>query len=140
MSRAEMILACCKDDRDAAQFLSAFVDWVHWIDDYVDGDEGHYTPEQTVRINLAALIVFASNPFFQTHKFGLMPLIIQAFRAAADAVEWAKRESVQDRRAADVLKSSYHKVCWHTAYCVGGWAHMSEVTKRLRHFDYDCKE
>lgn len=126
----------CKGDKSATQFCLIFVQWCHWIDDLIDKDK-LWLPQDTVRINLEALLLFSENEFFQRHKVKLMPMIISSFAAFADSNKWEKREKVQDRRAADILKSYYHEVVWQVAYLCGGWEHMRAVTARFRIFDYD---
>lgn len=129
--------ACC-GNKDAANFCLWFVEWCHWIDDLIDKDK-LWLPADTVRVNLEALLAFTDNPFFQAHKQALMPIIVSAFAAFADSVKWEKRESVFDRRAADILKSYYHEVIWQVAFICGGWEHMRTVTAERRIFDYDFK-
>lgn len=128
---------CC-GEREAVNFCLAFIEWCHWLDDLIDKDKV-WTGADVVRANLNALLAFSDNEFFQRHKFKLMPMIVTAAGAFADSVQWEKREGVQDRRAADILKSQYHEVVWQIAYLCGGWDHMRAVTKKFRAFDYDFK-
>lgn len=137
--RLAVLTATCRGDKSAMEFCEAFVQWVHWIDDLVDKDK-LWLPRDVVRVNLNALLVFSSNEFFQRHKLGLMPLVIQSFGAYSDSNRFEKREDVRDRRAADIIKSTYHEVIWYVAYLVGGWDHQRAVTKDCRIFDYDCTE
>lgn len=138
------VIQICLGNESAMQFCRVFLFWVHWVDDLIDQDK-EYTPEQVIRLNLEAISVFSDNEFFQRNKITLTPLIVNAFGAFCDSLEWEKRESKRDRRAADVIKSFYHEVFWHTAYlCAAqsgkdGWAHMREMTKKFRVFDYDFK-
>lgn len=134
--RLKVLAMVCKDNQAAMVFCEAFVQWVHWIDDLVDKDK-LWLPRDVVTVNLNAALAFSDNAFFQQHKPQLMPLIIQAFRAYGDSNYFEKRQEVRDRRAADILKSTYHEVVWHVAYICGGWEHLTEVTKRCRIFDYD---
>lgn len=134
--KRELLKLVCREDEGAMKFCTSFVAWCHWIDDLVDRDK-LWLPRDTVNVNLDALIAFSENPFFQKHKHQLLPLIIQSFRAYADSNEWEKRDNIRDRRAADIIKSTYHEVVWHVAYIVGGWEHLRDVTKHCRKFDYD---
>lgn len=129
---------CC-GNKEAANFVLWFVEWCHWIDDLVDRDKV-WSPRDTVRVNLEAMLSFSCNPFFQDHKKNLMPMIVSAFAAFADSNTWATRENVRDRRASDILKSYYHEVIWQVAYLCGGWEHMRAVTAERRIFDYDIKD
>jgi hypothetical protein len=138
LSRDEIIKLVGGENTDAKKFAHAFVAWVHWIDDVIDKDH-LWLPADAVRVNLEMLMAFSENPFFQTNKYFLMPLIIQASRAFGDSLKWAERDCIKDRRAADVLKSAYHEVIWHVAYLVGGWDHMCVVTEKCREIDYDAE-
>lgn len=139
MSTTEIIALACNGNRDAEKFCDAFVRWVHWIDDTRDRDH-FWSAAETATVNLEAALAFSENPFFQTYKSVLAPLIVQSCRAWVDSEEFAGRESEQDRHASDVMKSFYHDVVWHVAFICGGWEHMREVTARCREYDYDCKD
>ncbi len=138
-STLDIIRDVCRGNREAELFCETFVRWCHWIDDVVDKDSG-WSPQETIEVNLQALLTFSGNPFFEKHKASLIPLIIQAFRAFVDSTLMEQARDVRDRRAADVLKSNYHEVIWHVAFLVGGFDHLTAVTQRHRHFDYDCHE
>jgi hypothetical protein len=138
-SKREIVQFVCSGDREAESFCEAFICWCHWIDDIVDKDR-LWLPQETIEVNLQALLTFSANPFFERHKSSLLPLIIQAFRAFVDSTRMEKAPDVRDRRAADILKSNYHEVIWHVAFLVGGFDHMTAVTQRHRKFDYDCHE
>jgi hypothetical protein len=139
---AETFAEICLGNEPAAQFCFTFCRWCHWVDDAVDGDRA-WEADAVIRCNLEAVVTFSENEFFQRNKNYLLPLIVQSFRSFGDSIEWAKRAAVKDRRAADVLKSNYHEIYWHTAYlcaCEAGqdaWAHLSAVTKKHREFNYD---
>lgn len=124
-------------DRPALEFCFAFLRWVHLIDDFIDGDKPLDDPEQVVRVNLEAMMVFAFNPFWQEHKKELLPLIFQGVKAYADSIRWAQRPDFRDRASADVLKAQYQEVFWYVAKLKGGWKHYDEITRKYRHYHYD---
>lgn len=134
---------CLKTDgdvnKDARDFCSALVRWLHSIDDAQDRDK-HWAPEDLVRVHTDAIRAFAENSFFQANKLMLLPLLIQGFRAWADSAGWEAKEDIRDRRAADVFKSYYTETIFHVGYLCGGWDHMAQVTKRFRKVDHDFKE
>jgi hypothetical protein len=138
-SQKEVLACVCAGNKEAFVFCETLVGWLHWIDDMADRDRT-WQPSDTVRINLAALATFAANPFFQKHRTALMSLLTQAFCGWLDGEQWAKRANVRERRAADVIKSTYHEVIWHVAYLVGGWNHLRHVTATCRAYDFDCEE
>jgi hypothetical protein len=141
----EQLTEMLRGDAAGVQFLVTYMRWAHWIDDIVDGDRA-WDAEAVARVNLEAVVVFSENAFFLRHRERLAPLIVQAWRAFGDSIQWERRADVKDRRAADVLKSNYHEVYWHSAYLAAtekgedGWAHLTAMTKKFRVFDYDCED
>lgn len=136
-AQREVIDDVCAGHSAAADFCEVFVSWCHWIDDVVDADR-EWTAEALIQLNCFALPrTLATNPFFQKHKASLLPLIVQGFAAYLDSELFRQRPGVEDRRAAEVLKSFYHEVVWHIAYLLGGWDHSRAMTAKHREFDYD---
>lgn len=127
----------CLNQAPAMDFCHAFLAWVHFIDDMIDGDKAAPTPDDIIRINLELAMTFAFNPFWTEHKAKLIPLVIQGAQAFADSVDWALRPNTRDRLASDILKSQYGEVFWHVAFICGGLDHLEAVTKKYRQFNYD---
>jgi hypothetical protein len=132
----EIITLACNGNQDAEKFCRAFVRWVHFVDDVIDGDKV-LKVEEVAGANLDVILAFSENPFFSSYKLILMPLVIQASRAWVDSEDFVKRTDEQDRNASHVLKGFYHEVVWHVAYICGGWEHMRAVTAACRSYDYD---
>lgn len=134
---------CLKPDgtveKDAKDFCSVVVRWLHSIDDSLDKDK-QWSPQDLVRVNMEAISTFAENEFFQTNRLILLPLLIQGFRAWADSARWEKSEDIQEQRAAQVFKSLYTETIFHVAFLVNGWDHLAAVTEKLRKVDNDLKE
>jgi hypothetical protein len=134
---------CCGNFA-AMQFCKVLWDWCQWIDDTLDRDKT-WLPELAIKTNLNAIVVFSENEFFQRHRDVLGALVMLAARAQGDSIEWAKRKSRKDRRAADILKSLYHEIFWQVAFFSAveagkdGWEHLTNMTRKYRAFDYDYK-
>lgn len=127
----------CLGNQDAEQFCLVFVDWCHWIDDQIDQDR-LWIPAATIWANFNMLSVFSSNPFYRTHRAELLAFIRAGVRAYIESLDWSKGgESIQRKRAADVMKSQYHETVWHVAYLVGGEEHARAMTKKWRAFDFE---
>jgi hypothetical protein len=128
-------LRIANDDADAARFLRAFVAHCHMLDDVIDRDA--VVDDERLIQSEAAMLLQMGNPFFQKHATLLIPLIINGYNAWLDANRMEKSPDENVARAADVVKGFYHEVCWQVAFICGGWAHMRNVTRTLREYDYD---
>lgn len=128
----------CLGNLAAYEFCLAFLMWVHFIDDAIDCDQAWNDPEQVIKVNLQAAMVFAFNTFWNEHKKSLLPLIIQGSSAFADSNDWALRGEKRERQAADVLKAQYQEVFWHVAYLIGGYDHLDRITTKYRNYHFDA--
>jgi hypothetical protein len=140
MSADEISKFVCKGNADAEQFCKSFVAYCHLLDDCVDRDKP-CDAERVAREAIDFIVQLTSNPFFVAHKAQLMGLIIQSFRAWADSnlpkyngAHEIKPETEHER---DVIKGFYHEVVFHVAAILGGWEHLTEVTKRCREYDFE---
>lgn len=126
----------CLGNQDAINFLVAFFDWVHWLDDVCDKETEELTAKSIAEVNLTFLIAVSTNPFWLANSHRLLPIIIQATIAWVDSEKWKTQEG-KNKVAADVLKGYYHEVFWHAAFILGGWEHALAVTQRHRAYDYE---
>lgn len=127
-----------KGDAAAAEFCEIFLRDAHLDDDFVDRDQ-KISADALAAVRLRFLMTVSFNEFWAKHKVQLMPLIVQGAAAFADATEWALRQDIRDRQAADVLKAFYGEVLWHVAFIAGGWDHMRAMQRKYREFNYDAK-
>lgn len=125
-----------RGNTDAAAFLGSFFDWVHFLDDVVDG-EADRDPKAVCEINLTFLLTVTQNPFYLAHSAKLMPLIVQGALAWIDSHLWHTDLDDRKRVTSDVLKGYYHEVFWHAAFICGGWDHAVRMTAKHRAFDYE---
>jgi hypothetical protein len=131
--------ALCCGNHAAGEFCLVFHNYVHWLDDAVDGDKS-YTLEETARVTLEAVVTFSENSFFQEHASSLLPLIVQSVLAWESSEQLANSKTdYRDFIAGQVLKSYYHEVFWHVAVICGGLSHARAVLKEHRKFDYDLR-
>lgn len=122
----------------AERFVRVFVDHCHLLDDLVDNDKP-WDDERIIASEINWMMELCGNPFFLAHKPQLVPLIVTGFNAWLDANRWEKDTDTRRRLSADVVKGIYHEVVHYCAFACGGWAHMREVTSRLREYDFDQK-
>ncbi len=121
---------------DAAAFLESFFEWVHFLDDVVDG-EADRDPKSVCEINLTFLLTVTQNPFYLANSGRLMPLIIQGAMAWIDSHLWHTDLDANKRVTSDVLKGYYHEVFYHVAFICGGWDHATSMTAKHRAYDYE---
>lgn len=120
----------------ASKFLGSFVQFCHLMDDIVDKDK-EVTDQRLVREMLVFLEEIICNPWVRDNIILLWPLIVTGSNAWLDANRWEGAVSGELRRASDVLKGHYHEVVWFTAFLCGGQAHMQNMTKQYREYDFD---
>lgn len=129
----------CRGNDDAKAFLMAYTEFSHLLDDAVDGElTGGVEKVAGIALNFMAQCSF--NPFYEKHKAVLFPKIIDGVNAWCDSEIAAKHADDRIRRASDVLKSLHADITATVAYHLGGYAHMREVSKMWRTFDFDQPE
>lgn len=127
---------CCLGNKEAFEFLRAFLLFVHAADDVIDADKP-IDSENFLLVNMEWVRCLSFNSFYQEHKASLYPLIAQSVNDYADSNLWAKRSDFRDRASSDVLKSNYQQIFYQVALLCGGWDHMREMSKKHRVYDYD---
>jgi hypothetical protein len=106
-------------DPHAVNFSKALFRFIHLLDDLVDRDKT--LPSEGIVLTLLAFIdQLSSNAFWQQHKHDLFPVLHCSAMAWAASERLRKSEDVQQRLAAEVLKSEYQNVFFRIAFLVGG--------------------
>lgn len=135
-SFADFLAFACKGNPEAIRFCHAFVRFCHFLDDAVDRDKP-VTSEDAARLGIQLVIECSVNPFYQANKSLLLGLIVQGFNAWVDSDALAASPDARVRVSADVIKGLYHEVVFHTAFLLGGWDHLREVTTGFRDYDFE---
>jgi hypothetical protein len=129
MNASEIITLAAKGNVDAENFCKAWCGFAHTLDDCADKDKP-VTPDAIARTFTAYTLELAGNPFFQAHKGLLVGLMVQS------ANYWvASHDRSPTER--DITKCFWHAVIYEVAHLVGGWEHMSAVTRKTLQFDYE---
>lgn len=106
-------------DPNATTFAKGFYRFIHLLDDLVDHDKERTADD--VALTLFAFVdQVANNPFFQRHKQSLLPIVYAAGRAWASSERLRKSDDIQNKIAAEVLKSQYQDLFHHIAFLSGG--------------------
>jgi len=137
-SRDQFLAFATKGNLDALRFCQVFVSFCHFLDDAVDQDKP-INAEGAARASVQLVIELSANPFYQSHKGLLLGLIVNGCNAWVDSNILAASDDPRKRLTADVLKGFYHEVIYHTAFILGGWEHLREVTTGFRDYDFEME-
>lgn len=120
---------------DAVTLVKVLYRMWHLVDDLVDRDQERTAAD-------VALTLFAytdhvgSNPFYQAHKVALIPIIYSSAKAWAASERFKTSEDINNKLAAETLKSEYFNVFAYIAFLAGGveFAHRWDEKWRGYHF------
>jgi DNA-binding FadR family transcriptional regulator len=125
----EVLVRALRGNADAIRFVQALTTVYDVWDDLTDGDPA--TPQQVDQAFYLALIDIPTNPFFQTHRGVLQPLIVTGMLGWWSANDLERLQSERARRVAYVSRCDPADVIAMCAALVGGmdWARacMPEV-------------
>src|SRR5512139_967259 len=119
---------------DARQFVLLWTDYVHYIDDLVDGD---------IKVNSETLIAMAakasvlhSNNFWRTHGhlLNLVELLIN--NSYADSVVWEKSEEEWKKQASDVIRHEGLNMFFTVVLIIGGRDKLRHISSRMREYTH----
>lgn len=119
----------------ALDFLNAFHDYCHEIDDLID--EAKEDPERFVEILIHGNVMYGL-PFFRMHAAVLGPQIILITSTYADSVKMERSELEWENRMADTLRFVGNDLVRMVAQLTGGWERMRSVSDKLHDLAYHC--
>jgi hypothetical protein len=112
-----------------ANILSAFEFWDDLIDKDVELEDDYI---HKIFVNL--LFVLPQNRWFVAHTSYYMPLLMMCFSAYFDSNEMCKSEKKHIRNLAFHIRNLGLELYIATAFLVGGYTHMREVSREIREF------
>jgi len=119
-------------DENAVRFIINFSEACELFDDLIDQDkpleDGH-----VVRVLWTLLTELPLNPFFDTYKFQLVPIIVTGINAWLDANEFEKGDE-HEQSLAFVLRDVYMELIAFVIYLTRGRDYMREVSLEIRRF------
>ncbi len=125
-----------KGNSDAFAFMWNLLGWVHTLDDLIDQDPPPPL-ERVLESHLCFINTLSSNKFFIEHSSRIFPLLLAGNLAHIESERYRKSDDVVYRMASQVLKSQYQDVFFYTAFLVGGFQHMVEMSRRFRDYHFD---
>jgi hypothetical protein len=119
-------------DPYAIAFILAFADACELFDDLIDKDKP-IKDDHVIRVLFSLLTELPINPFFDTYKKQLIPILITGINAWLDANELEKGTE-NDQVFAYVLRDWYMEFVSFVIYLIRGRDYMREVSMDVRHF------
>ena len=151
-----LLTRVCKGNREAMEFFIMFQQWVHAIDDLVDGlgtaqppsprpsppGEGEDADVQRIptakdREQIVAAfaqgVLVLSHPFYLRNVIALRLTVMLIANQYADSVRWEKDEAVEEWQArwADTHRSCGLELAKAIALICGGWELVRGVSAEL---------
>jgi hypothetical protein len=120
--------ACC-GNREAMQWLLLWRDYVHAIDDLVDGDARG--PEALLATFAMAPTLY-SHPFYLNNMAALRQVVLNCTNAYADSVMWERSPVPWQRDFADHYRHYGAEMVLAVAQICGGYQHMRSISPELR--------
>jgi len=129
---AGLLRTVCCGDEDAVRFLLAWREYVHLIDDIVDGDTA---PLDVIRVGAMANSLF-SCPFYLRHTSQLYVTVQLLTCAYRDSVHWEHSPDAWRRQIADVLRHSGADMVRAVALLCGGYSHLCRYSLEIHTICY----
>ncbi len=120
-------------NKSAAQFLCFWREYVHQIDDLVDGDTKG--PEALLKAFMLAAFVY-TQPFFTENVGALKQIAINCTNAYADTVMWEKDTSWRGNFS-DHYRHFASEMVLAVASICGGYEHMRKISPILREMGWN---
>lgn len=120
------------NDIHAVNFLLTIGNVAEVWDDLIDGDK-EVTPDALNRTFMSVLTQLPLNPFFDKHKFQLVPLMVTGINTWQDSDLLAKGNET-DKAMAYVLRDWYVELVMFVVYLLHGYDAMRKVSMEARKF------
>jgi len=126
----KVLLEICGDNNDAHRFCNAWINYVHRIDDLVDGDLA-LKPENLVKTLVNAAEIYSSN-FYQQNAQYLYPIVCLVSNDYIDSEILKNDLEPLFLKWAEYLSFSGIYMLQIVALICGGYDNMRKVSIRLR--------
>jgi hypothetical protein len=124
----DWLLAVCKNDKDAADFLFDFFAVCHLWDDLIDKDVER-SEDDINRAFFTAFIELPENRYYQRYFRDIQPVMANAM------MEWMTANSLERSRRTDIsytLRCSIVSLIHQAAYLCGGYEWATSVGEEIR--------
>lgn len=128
----------CGHHEDAAEgmdFIIKWLEYIHWIDDAVDGELDEFPAEIFVTSLLKCGHIY-NHGFFIKYMADLSPLVINAANDYLDSVVMEKSIEGWKKQFADVLRTSGNGILTTVVRLLAGWEKSREFSQLIREASY----
>jgi len=122
-----------RGNQQAMEFLGVWREYVHQIDDLIDGDSKG--PEAVLNAFMLAAFVY-TQPFFVAHMPALRQIAVNCTNAYADSVKWEKAEGWRGQFS-DHYRHFASEMVLAVASICGGYDHMRKISPMLREMGWN---
>lgn len=126
------LLRCCCGNQEAIGFLLLWREYVHAIDDIIDGDR---TGPEHILATFALAATLYSHPYYLRNIAALRALVYSITNSYADSVAWEK-EGGWRKEWADHNRHAGAEMVLAVAQLCGGYGHMRTLSPELRTICY----
>jgi N-acetylglucosamine-6-phosphate deacetylase len=120
-------------NRDAVDFVNCLFDAVELWDDLIDRDV-EVQPDHINRVFLSLMFTLPANRWFSAHKEYYLPLIMTAINGFHDSNAMSTSDDKKMRNMAFHIRNFGIELHIATAFLIGGYQHMREVSAEIREF------
>lgn len=118
----------------ATQFVLMWTDYVHYIDDLVDGDV-ELNPENIIGLAAKAITIHSTEFFRQyAHILSVVELLINS--AYADSVVWEKSTEEWKKIASDTIRHEGLNMFFTVVMIIAGRDKMRSISARMREYTH----
>jgi hypothetical protein len=133
MTTNEQDLAALKratrGNEEAMSWLGLWRDYVHRIDDIIDGDDAG---SEAVLKAFALAVDLYTHPFFLKNALRLKQLVLNCTNAYADSVAWEKSKEAWQQNFSDHYRHFGAEMVLAVATICGGYDHARSISLELR--------
>ncbi len=129
-----VLLLIANGDQNAFQFMWRFWNFSHVLDDLIDRDK-RPSQSQVFRETLGFVEMISFNPFYQTYKGMLFPMIVSCCMRCVVADSLLEKGSYTERQMVPAIKGGDVDLYSFIAYLTGGWDYWEKIDSEIRKYD-----
>ena len=119
---------------DARDYVIKHNNYVHFIDDIIDGDVTN-NPDNILKLMHMACDLH-SMPFHRQYGHVLFMLDTVINNSYADSVKWEKSEEDWKKKASDVIRHEALNTFFAVVFIIAGYDKMRKISSRMREFTH----
>lgn len=130
------VLAWCKDNEEAADFLIKAFEITQIADDFVDQDVVRTRVDETRMLRLLHLcmVELPTNPFYREYQAWFLPLMSTSFTIWSCTDKWGADDSETTQQFGYVYREICEQMITMAAQIIGGLSWAREVTLDVHKF------